>query len=71
MYSQHIEALMVPTGRSAHCCAVPSISHLVVPAMQADLLESNIYAIAELAQSVFKRENSRILGVIHDMLYPQ
>jgi len=44
---------------------------LVFPAMQSCPLESNIYAIAELAQSVFKRENSCILRVIHDMLYPQ
>jgi len=34
-------------------------------------LESNIYLIAELAQSVFERENSCILRVIHHMFYPQ
>jgi hypothetical protein len=35
------------------------------------LLESNTYTIAELTQSVFKRENSCVLRVIDDMLYLQ
>ena len=35
------------------------------------LLESNTHTIAELTQSVFKRENTCELRVIGDMLYLQ
>jgi len=52
----------VLTGRCAFAVRSP------FSAMRSGPLEANIYPIAKLAQSVFKRENPCKLSVIHDIL---
>ena len=57
-----------PVG--THSCAIPYIV-LTFPVIRSYLLECNSYAIAELTQSIFKRQNPRKLCLIHYILYSQ
>ena len=47
------------------------IFNAILEMLSSYLLESNTHPVAELTQSVFKRENTCELRVIGDMLYLQ